>query len=200
MKENITIVKTFNPDTTSMIRNPYMGWTIYEDAAGPVANAKEYWQLQDTIARKYATTFYIRWRWSELEPEEGQYAWEYDSNFQELVKGALERGLRLAFRIYVASQDNWNESTPAFVFDAGAKYYIEQGHPGDVRSPYPDDQIFQEKFENFIQAFAEKFDDPELVNYIDGYNLGWWGEGHHLKFIDENKKEETFNWIINLIW
>lgn len=194
----VEIKKKFELDTTLLIRNPGMGWTIYDDASGPVANAKEFWQLQDTIARKYATTLYIRWRWTDMEPEEGKYAWEYDDNFKALVQGALDRGLRLAFRVYVASQDNQYESTPKFVFDAGAKYYMEKGVPGDVRSPYPDDPIFQQKFENFIQAFAKKFDDAQLVNYIDGYNLGWWGEGHSLKFKNPKKANDTFQWIINL--
>ncbi len=192
------INKTFELDSVSLIRNPGMGWTIYDDASGPVANAQEFWQLQDTIARHYATTLYIRWRWSDMEPEEGKYAWEYDENFKNLVQGAIDRGLRLAFRVYVASQDNQYESTPKFVFDAGAKYYIEKGVPGDVRSPYPDDPIFQQKFENFIHAFAKKYDDAQLVNYIDGYNLGWWGEGHNLRFIDRTNAEKTFRWIIDL--
>lgn len=189
---------TFNPDTTSLIRNPGMGWTIYDDASGPVANADEFWKLQDTIARKYATTLYIRWRWSDMEPEEGRYAWNHDENFKKLVKGALDRGLKLAFRVYVASQDNEYESTPKFVFDAGAKFYMENGVPGKLRSPYPDDKIFQEKFENFIKAFAAKFDNSDIVNYVDGYNLGWWGEGHNMRFLMGSNSEKTFEWITNL--
>ncbi len=190
--------KNFTPDTLSVIRNPGMGWTIYDDASGPVANAQEFWQLQDTLARKYASTLYIRWRWSDMEPEEGKYAWDHDPNFKALVQGAKDRGLRLAFRVYMASQDNQYESTPKYVFDAGAKYYMEKGVPGEVRSPYPDDPIFQNKFETFIHAFAKEFDKPELVNYVDGYNIGWWGEGHNLQFLDWNNKEKTFEWIVNL--
>ena len=175
-----------------------MGWTIYDDASDAVANAEELWQLQDTIATNYATTLYIRWRWTDMEPEEGKYAWQYDDNFKALVKGATDRGLKLAFRVYMASQDNEYESTPKYVFDAGAKYYMEKGKPGDVRSPYPDDSIFREKFETFVKAFAAEYDDPSLVNYVDGYNIGWWGEGYNLQFLDWKNQEETFAWIINL--
>ena len=194
---NITVVN-FEPDTISLIRNPGMGWTIYDDANDAVANATEFWQKQDTIATNYATTLYIRWRWTDMEPEEGKYAWQYDDNFKALVKGATDRGLKLAFRVYMASQDNEYESTPNYIFDAGAKSYIEQGKPGDVRSPYPDDPIFREKFETFVKAFAAEYDDPSLVNYVDGYNIGWWGEGHNLQFLDRKNQEETFAWIINL--
>ncbi|WP_430811186.1 MULTISPECIES: hypothetical protein [unclassified Carboxylicivirga] len=188
----------FEVDNVSLIRNPGMGWTIYDDANDHVANAEEFWQQQDTIARRYATTLYVRWRWSDMEPEEGKYAWEYDENFKDLIKGALDRGLKLAFRVYVASQDNEYESTPGYVFDAGAKYYMGKGINGAVRSPYPDDPIFQSKFETFVKAFAREFDDPARVNYVDGYNLGLWGEGHGLVFQKRERAVEVFDWITSL--
>ena len=50
--QRATITKSFELDSVSLIRNPGMGWTIYDDASGPVANAEDFWQLQDTIARK----------------------------------------------------------------------------------------------------------------------------------------------------
>lgn len=191
----------FVADKSSLIRNPAMGWTMYDDASDHVADATIYWDRQDEIARKYASCFYLRWRWSELEPEEGKYAWEYDDNFKALIKGALDRGLKLAFRVYVNGRDNISQTTPQFVFDAGAKSYeVTAGSGGTTtfQTPYPDDPIFQEKFTNFVNAFAKEFDDPERVNYVDGYNLGWWGEGHHIEYSDPAKKLETFEWIINL--
>lgn len=188
----------FRPDTVNLIRNPGMGWTIYDDANDAVANADDFWTKQDSIARKYASVLYIRWRWSDMEPEEGKYAWIHDTNFKRLVQGALDRGLRLAFRIYVSGQDNLYEATPAFVFEAGAQYYMEDGLQGKVRSPYPDDTTFQQKFENFIHAFAAQYDRSEYVDYIDAYNLGWWGEGDNLRFMNWSNRESTFSWIINL--
>lgn len=83
-------VVSFTPNKESLIRNPGMGWTLYDDANDEVANSVTYWQSQDEVARKYASCFYIRWRWSDMEPEEGKYAWEYNENFKALVKGALD--------------------------------------------------------------------------------------------------------------
>ncbi|MEG1634982.1 MAG: hypothetical protein RR388_05090, partial [Rikenellaceae bacterium] len=62
----------YNPsaDTSSLIRNPCCGWGVYDDAAGEVADASQYWLAQDSSARKYASFFYVRWRWSDMEPEE----------------------------------------------------------------------------------------------------------------------------------
>jgi ribosomal protein L27 len=83
-------------------------------AVGNVANAEEYWAAQDEAARNYASFFYIRWRWSEMEPEEGKYAWIYDENYKKLIQGALDRGLKLCFRIYDNGQDNIRQGTPEY--------------------------------------------------------------------------------------
>lgn len=190
---------SFEADEKSLIRNPAMGWTMYDDANDEVADATTYWQTQDEIARNYASCFYVRWRWSDMEPEEGKYAWEYNDNFKALINGALDRGLKLAFRIYVNGQDNLRPGTPQFVFDAGAKNYeVDKYGGGKNITPYADDSVFHEKFSNFVKAFAEEFDNPDIVNYVDGFNLGWWGEGHHIKYMNPANKINTFEWIINL--
>ncbi|MCE7044249.1 carbohydrate binding domain-containing protein [Dyadobacter sp. CY312] len=190
---------SFSPDQVSLIRNPGMGWTLYDDAADDVANATTYWARQGANADKYASTFYIRWRWAEMEPEEGKYAWLFNDNFKALVKGARDRKLKLAFRIYTDSQDNWHQSTPKYVFDAGAKSYkTSDGRNND--NPYLDDPVFQEKFTKFIQAFAKEFDDPAVVDYVDGYNFGWWGEGHSERYLNDawESKTQVWRWVYDL--
>ena len=87
---------SFEPDLNTLIRNPASGWTLYDDANDYVAQANTYWNQQGAAAEKYASIFYWRSRWSELEPEEGKYAWEHDENFKALIQGALDRGLKLA--------------------------------------------------------------------------------------------------------
>ncbi len=64
--------------------------------------------------------------------------------------------------------------------------------------PYADDPVFQEKFGNFIRAFAKEFDNPEQVDFIDAYNLGWWGEGHHVQYLNNNNKFKVYQWITDL--
>ena len=46
-----------------------------------------------------------------MEPEEGKYAWLYDENYKKLIQGALDRGLKLCFRIYNNGQDNLRASS-----------------------------------------------------------------------------------------
>ena len=84
------------------------------------------------------------------------------------MQGALDRGLKLAFCVYVDGQDNIRNGTPDFVREAGAQGYPVHRlwDPEGVDNnwtPYVDDPVFQEKFSNFIRAFAEKFDDPDTM-------------------------------------
>lgn len=189
----------FEADTTSLIRNPCMGWGVYDDANDEVQDADEYWREQDKYARKYASFFYVRWRWSDMEPQEGRYAWLYDENYKKLIQGAVDRGLKLCFRVYNHAQDNLRASTPDFVREAGAKGFLTN----DGRNhwtPYIDDSVFQAKLSNFVEAFAKEYDDPGLVDFVDGVNVGYWGECHGLELQDgsEQSKEAFFDWITNL--
>ena len=163
-------------DKSSLIRNPAMGWALYDDAYDHPANAETYWAAQDSAARKYANIFYIRWRWADFEPEEGKYAWIHNENYKKLIKGALDRNMKLAFRVFMDSRDMGYLSTPQYVKDAGAKGYLDPSAPY-LWSPYPEDPIFREKFEKFIAAFAAEYNKPDIVDYIDGHGLGKWGEG-----------------------
>ncbi len=175
----------YQSDLTSNLKNPYMGWTLYAQNRWRHPDIKDYWEQQDKGATEYAGVLYIRWKWSSLEPEEGQYAWECDSLFQNLVQGALDRNLRLAFRAFV------HTGTPQYVLD-GAQTYENWG----IKTPYPDDEFFLEKYTKFIEAFGKRFNDPTIVDYVDSYGLGWWGEGHNIKFKNPERKYETHNRIV----
>jgi hypothetical protein len=186
-------------DTTSLIRNPCMGWGLYDDATGEVQQADAYWAAQDEAATKYASFFYVRWRWSDMEPEEGKYAWVHDENYRKLIQGALDRGLKLCFRVFDNGQDMIQPGTPDFVRQAGAKGYTVKGIGGkDFWNPYSDDPVFQEKLTRFVEAFAKEYDNPDIVDFIDGYNLGWWGEAHNVVLQDETKREAVLDWYTAL--
>ncbi len=186
-----------------LIRNPCMGWGLYDDASDYVADSFSYWYQMDSYAQ-YATHLYIRWRWAELEPEEGKYVWlDSNSNFSRLIKGALDRGLKLAFRVYYDSDGNHFQATPDYVRLAGAEGRTETGWGNkQLWSPYADDPVFHEKLEKFVKAFAAEFDDPDRVFFVDGFNLGYWGEGHDISFSPGNDTPETraatYDWITDL--
>lgn len=189
-------------DHTRIIRNPAMGWVLYIDAFSmfeiqAFPDAEEYWEMQDENV-EMASIFYLRVPWSIMEPQEGKYAWQADENYRRTIQMALERGLKLAFRVYVDSRDAFMQATPQYVFDAGAKGYANHEHREDYLTPHLYDPVFQEKLENFVKAFAAEYDDPTRVDYIDAQGLGFWGEMHSIGPMRNAQKKEIFEWITNL--
>lgn len=195
-----TTTKTFETDSTSVLRNPCVGWAIYCEgwefentwrSIYPQVNAENFWKQMDSIsAHKYATHIYIRILWSALEPEEGKYAWKNNQEYIQFIEEAKKRDLKLSFRVYCSTMSRTEEGTPKYVFDAGAGYNwdsrIKNGKEYKMRDAFMDDPIFLEKFETFVKAFAQEYDNPDVTDYVDGFGAGWWGEGHHNNIKDKD--------------
>lgn len=196
-------VLTIEPDTERILRNPLNGWVLYGSPT-----LENFWDRYDNIKvpeldhsvkiEDYAHTLYMRVSWTMLNPEEGVYGWDTNENFKNIVEQARKRNMRLAFRIVVDSQDKPSDFTPDFVRKAGAKGFTSMSGKRQVWSPFPDDPIFQEKYNKFIEAFAAKFNDPDLVDFIDGYGLGKWGEAHGVTYRDDSNRESVLRWVTDL--
>ncbi len=202
MKQEKVTVYNFMEDTGKFIRNPAMGWMLYIDGFGSDAfpKAEEFWNSMDDYV-KYASIFYVRIPWSQVEPEEGIYAWKHDENFKNLIEMALERNLKLAFRIYVDGRHGYQQSTPQYVKALGCDGYIINPGNGEDNmfwTPYVYDSIFQDKFSVFVKEFAREFDNPDKVAFIDAQGLGWWGEMHNIDYLTDDQKVSVFTWITNL--
>ncbi|MNK00506.1 hypothetical protein D3C87_182910 [compost metagenome] len=198
-------------DSKTVLRNPLNGWVMYA-----ARNADEsYWDTEyfvPELGKKvktidYAAACYIRTSWSSLNPKDGVYTWDNPSSkLAKLIKGAEKRGLPIAFRIVVDGRDQ-GQNTPKFVFDAGAKYYLENSENPDRQTPYPQDPTFRKYYTKFIEAFAKEFNNPLRTSFIDAYGLGKWGEAHHVVYQDpknaypektEKIKEEVLDWVTDL--
>lgn len=198
------VTKRFTADTTTVLHNPLNGWALY----GTSAPAADFWTAYDAIplqgtsetirASDYASTMYMRVAWSVLEPSEGVYGWETNAALKGILDEARSRGLRLAFRVVVDSRDKSSNFAPDWLRDAGAQGYETQTGSTTVWSAYPDDPVFQQKYAAFVAAFGAAFDDPETTDFIDGYGLGKWGEGHSLLYLDPANRRAVFDWIIDL--
>lgn len=192
-------MSTVNPqrDTTSVLRNPGMGWMTYaEEFDHALADADEFW---DEVGPNSAASsvVYLRIPWSRLEPTEGHYAWNEDENFKSFIKQAKDHGQRLAFRVFVDSQDCHQQATPQFVFDAGAT-----GYPADsnrnFKTPHLHKEVFKTKFENFMAAFGARFDNPDEVDFVDTNTIGAWGEMHNLRELPGDQWAPTLRWLGDL--
>ncbi|MCE5332187.1 MAG: hypothetical protein LLF95_08610 [Bacteroidales bacterium] len=196
-------VMNIEPEAQKMYRNPLNGWVIY----GNANVATDFWTKYDNMTvtglnelvrvSDYATTLYIRCSWTSLNPTEDVYSWDADDKLKNLIAQAQLRGLKLAFRVVVDSRDKSSDFSPAYVKAAGAQGFTS-GTNNARWTPYPDDPVFQEKYTKFLKAFAQKFNDPDVVEFVDGYGLGKWGEGHSMKYINSANRESVFKWIVDL--
>ena len=184
-------------DTTSVLRNPGMGWMAYaEEFDHALANADEFWSEVGPNSAA-SSVVYLRIPWSRMEPAEGKYAWDVDENFKSFIKQAKDHGQRLAFRVFVDSQDTHQQATPQFVFDAGATGYGAGSNPS-FKTPHVNNKIFQAKFENFMAAFGARFDNPEEVDFVDTNTIGHWGEMHNFQGVPGNEWAPTLSWLGDL--
>ncbi|MDR0871309.1 MAG: hypothetical protein LBN39_11015, partial [Planctomycetaceae bacterium] len=193
--QTVTQTVSFKPDTTTVLRNPAMGWGLYADIVWKHPAPDEWWKgLEPGIPK--ANFFYYRCRWSTLEPEEGKYAWEHNEQFKKMLEYAKKNNLKLAFRVIARSQDNAEQATPEFVRKAGAEWTVCKTNE-NFWEPYEDDPVFQQKFSNFIRAFGKRFDNPQEVDFVDGNGLGLWGEQHNLilKNDSQENKDKVLEWI-----
>lgn len=194
---------SFAPDTVTVLRNPLCGWVMYLGRSWD----SDFWEKQGydempasdgTVVKvsDYAGTAYIRTSWASLEPEEGVYAWrDTSSRISRLFRTVQDRGMRLALRIVVDGRDQ-GQNTPMYVIDAGAEYFTSG--KGEHKSPYCDDPVFQEKYARFIEAMAEDFNDVDMMDFIDAFGLGKWGESHAMVFKDPSRKEAVVDWVTSL--
>ncbi len=173
--------------------------SVYWDASAPLANPHKGWyhHFYDNGLNKYLvkkdedlTRFpgldhvYLRLAWSYLEPEEGKFNWDV---LDQQIEKWTRLGFGISFRISCKETGikpvEQQFATPKWVKDAGAQggYYARYNKPGDPAYPWEpvyDDPVFLKKLENFIRAFAQRYDGKPWLRYVDIGSLGDWGEGH----------------------
>lgn len=204
-------VVDIKPDRYTNLKNPMTGWVLYAGLGDGLDD--NFWNIYDNYPTSegtvkvsdYASVLFIRAAWTYFNPREGVYVWNQDPSeskyarrFHMLVDGAKERGLKLAFSFICDSQDKHDNFTPDFVRAAGAQGFMSTTGSVQVWSPYPDDPVFQEKFGEFLRAFAAEFDDADKTMFMSGFGLGKWGESHTCTYStgpnNDGPREATIDW------
>ena len=221
-------------DNQALLTNPDMGWnfTYY---ANTIYDFNNTLQSGDYLDDYPCETVFFRIGWNWLEPEEGNFNWDFTD---KIANEWIEQGKRVAF-CWVCTFPG-DQSTPLWVRDAGAEgvqyswqaysglkwqqegeYYFASeettinlpfsGIPQDAQEwalnkglrndsnynggkeveigdcekyrgtwvPKYDDPVFLAKWENFLKAASERYDDNEAVEFIEIGSFGDWGEGHN---------------------
>jgi hypothetical protein len=168
-------------DERAALENPDKGW--YHHYPDNHVNKYVIGEDADLVDFPGMDHLYVRLAWAYLEPQEGKYDWAV---IDRIIDKWVGHGLGIAFRISCkeTSTDRIEQqfATPRWVMQAGAKGdFYRSGRrvgPDGPWEPVFDDPIFLEKLENFLRAFAARYDGKPWLRYVDVGSIGDWGEGH----------------------
>lgn len=163
--------KTVNevlPEDTGFIQIPGVGWQTFFRTA----------QDDPTLAglRFKSGCAYMRWTWGDLEPEEGQYAFDMIDGWLDRCRQANQA---LAFRVML-SWPGHEGTIPQWLLDKGIKYTYsacpEEGAHYEVDLEEP---LVMQYHEKLIRALGERYDGHPDLALVDIGSVGLWGEWHN---------------------
>jgi hypothetical protein len=162
------------------------GVILFNPGAGLVIN-NEFYQEGAPYNAWRSEVFniaYNRFRWKDLEPEEGVYDFSVILNWMRPWRKA---GYRVAFG--VKSTDMEMTCTPEWVFKAGVPAVSHRG--GKQKDPVYWHPLYMQKYLGFIKKIGEAFEGMDGLEYVDMRGIGVWGEMHLGTFFNDmwNKEE-----------
>jgi hypothetical protein len=179
---------------SDVLLNPGKGWVLYGMA-----------EWQDPRALEIGALGYHRFSWSEIEPEEGRFAWKA---IDDALAGWDRLGKQFAFGVMCANSHASDPYvTPKWVFDAGAKHRLVDmrtlanpyaGTPGLKAVPEFDDPVFLAKLAGFLSVMGRRYDGDRRIAFIDIRSYGNWGEGHMYPFGGHELTAEEFRRHVQL--
>lgn len=153
-------------EDTGFLQIPGVGWQTFHHTAD------EDNSLQG-LPFKSGSAYY-RYNWKDLEPQEGQYAFDRIDN---LLKRCRQNNQALALRIMCEVPGG--EALPQWLIDKGIKRtYSTCPEAGAHYVPDMSDPVFQHYHRQLILAFGQRYDDHPDLALVDIGSVGLWGEWH----------------------
>ncbi len=119
---------------------------------------------------------YVRWTWGDLEPAEGQYAFDM---IDDWLQRCRQSNQALAFRVML-SWPGHEGTIPQWLLDKGIKYtYSACPEEGAHYEVDMEEQIVKYYHERLIRALGERYDDNPDLALVDIGSVGLWGEWHN---------------------
>lgn len=214
MKEYLDIIDAYKGLTASvypqnsdkLIKNPYKGLNYY--------TTKVDFGTLDLSGNgaKCSNVVYHRLSWKTLEPEEGVYNFDVlEQNIEKLRENNMMLGIGIGSCItYNGYNSATNaQTTPPWLFEkydlpytkqivgngsvANSNVFTDEDGMQYVKVPVYNNEIFKQKMQNFLNAFAERFNDNPTIAYVDMRNYGNWGEWHFSSFNDVIKNHSYYD-------
>src|SRR3954452_21690084 len=150
--------------------------------------------IEDLVRFPLGQQLYVRPTWREVQPRPGRL--ELPDYVKLVFELAKKNDKRVGLRVQMCAPDYTHEAAlPDFVLDkvpkvdliltdqessAAAKRFLENPH--SRYQPRFDDPFFQQSFKELVGQLAAEFDGNPLIEFIDTFMYGFWGEGHTWPF------------------
>ena len=115
---------------------------------------------------------YLRWFWSQLEPQRGTYRW---SIIDDALAEARRHDQRLAIRIM--PYDNKNPMPDWYVKSGAKRANAPTDKDGAIWSPDANDPLYFKYWTALILEAGKRYDGHPDLNHVDVSTVGYWGEG-----------------------
>jgi hypothetical protein len=170
-------------EINDVLVNPGMGIETFNRFAGQSLNEGVTWSevgpekaLPDaspgTVDFPGSSIAYIRWFWSQLEPQQGQYRWEIiDSALAE----AHRHNQRLAIRLM--PYDNKNPLPDWYIHSGARRANKPTDKDGEIWSPDANDPSYAQKWNAIVSEMGKRYDGHPDLDDVDISTVGYWGEG-----------------------
>ena len=148
------------------------------------------WFMKEKLSDKIA----IDISWSQLEPHEGEFLWD-QPEWEGCFKSWMDAGYKILLK--VRGMDTlgtfYNQGTPQWVFDAGARYVdedinlyrnswllnnIPENERKPIRYPVYWDEVYLQKTADLLRALGERYNGHPMIESVAIAHMGRWGEMH----------------------
>ena len=175
-----TVVRPTEID--DILVNPGMGIETFNRFSGQALNGGTKWSevgpeapLPDappgTVDFPGSSIAYLRWFWSQLEPQPSKYQWEIiDSALAE----AHRHNQRLAIRLM--PYDNKNALPEWYIRSGARRANKPTDKDGEIWSPDSNDPFYIKSWSAIVSEMGKRYDGHPDLDHVDISTVGYWGE------------------------
>ena len=165
-----------------LLVNPGMGITTFQRFNGDAINPGRNWSEVGPEAKlplpagqpdfPDTSIAYIRWFWSQIEPERGRYRWDI---IDLALDQARQHHQTLAIRLMPYDQ---RSPLPAWYQTSGARRANKpDDKDGAIWSPDSSDPLYIKDWGELVAAAGLRYDGHPYLDSVDVSTFGYWGEG-----------------------
>jgi hypothetical protein len=150
--------------------------------------------IEDLVRFPLGQQLYIRPTWREMQPRRGHL--EIPDYVRLVFELAKKNHKRVGLRVQMSAPDYTHEpALPDFILEkvpkvdlvlsdqesaASGQRFLQNAH--SRYQPRYDHPFFQQAFKELVGLLAAEFDGNPLIEFIDTFMYGFWGEGHTWPF------------------